>query len=449
MAQTKRSAKLDTRKSRRGLPPGEIQTRLAPGQYLLYRKPADNAAGRWTAQMYDPETRRRRKRLIGTADDYRDPDGAGVLSFEQAQRKAAEWFQAAEREALGGGPTGGGPFTVSDAMEAYFADGERRGMKGVASYRQTSDAWIAPALGAADAAKLTQRRIEAWHEAIAKSPRRVLAKAGAGPAYADVDVDGEAAEDRRRARRASANRVLAILKAALTFAADRRMFQPGDRPWRDVKRFRGVAKARLRFLTPTEQTRLINAAKGDFGDLLRGALLTGARYGELCRLQCRDYDPNPENPTLLVAESKSGRARRIYLTEEGAALFDRLTAGGQGPDGPIFRRESVRRTRDGGGRKLKNDQAKHMAVVCAAAGLEPITFHGLRHTYASTLVNKGVPLAYVAAQLGHAGTAMVERHYGHLAPSAMAAAIRAAMPTIGAEPEGARIRRLALEPRLG
>jgi integrase len=62
------------------------------------------------------------------------------------------------------------------------------------------------------------------------------------------------------------------------------------------------------------------------------------------------------------------------------------------------------------------------------------SFHGLRHTYASALVNAGVPLAYVAAQLGHTDTRMVERHYGHLAPSAMAAAIRAAMPAIGAAP---------------
>ena len=47
------------------------------------------------------------------------------------------------------------------------------------------------------------------------------------------------------------------------------------------------------------------------------------------------------------------------------------------------------------------------------------------------LVNAGCPLIYVAAQLGHSDTRMVEKHYGHLAPSAMADAIRAALPKLG------------------
>ena len=47
------------------------------------------------------------------------------------------------------------------------------------------------------------------------------------------------------------------------------------------------------------------------------------------------------------------------------------------------------------------------------------------------LVNAGCPLAYVAAQLGHSDTRMVEKHYGHLAPSALADSIRALMPKLG------------------
>jgi integrase len=75
-----------------------------------------------------------------------------------------------------------------------------------------------------------------------------------------------------------------------------------------------------------------------------------------------------------------------------------------------------------------------MAKACQDAGIEPVGFHELRHTYASHLVNRGVPLAYVAAQLGHADTRMVMRYYGHLAPSAMAEAIRKAAPRLKEEP---------------
>jgi integrase len=72
-----------------------------------------------------------------------------------------------------------------------------------------------------------------------------------------------------------------------------------------------------------------------------------------------------------------------------------------------------------------------MALACEAAGIEPLGFHERRHTNDSALVNAGVPLAYVAAQLGHADISIVQKHYGHLAPTAMADAIRAAAPRLG------------------
>ena len=43
----------------------------------------------------------------------------------------------------------------------------------------------------------------------------------------------------------------------------------------------------------------------------------------------------------------------------------------------------------------------------------------------------GVPLLVVAKNLGHADTRMVESHYGHLAPSYIADAIRAGAPRFG------------------
>ena len=43
----------------------------------------------------------------------------------------------------------------------------------------------------------------------------------------------------------------------------------------------------------------------------------------------------------------------------------------------------------------------------------------------------GVPLMVVARNLGHADTRMVEKHYGHLAPSFVAEAIRQNAPRFG------------------
>jgi integrase len=53
---------------------------------------------------------------------------------------------------------------------------------------------------------------------------------------------------------------------------------------------------------------------------------------------------------------------------------------------------------------------------------------GRRHAWASHAAMNGVPLLVVAKNLGHGDTRVVEKHYGHLAPSFIADAIRAGAP---------------------
>jgi integrase len=73
-----------------------------------------------------------------------------------------------------------------------------------------------------------------------------------------------------------------------------------------------------------------------------------------------------------------------------------------------------------------------MKAACKAANIAPpLNFHGLRHTWASLTVMNGAPLLVVAKNLGHTDTRMVERHYGHLAPSFIADEIRRAAPRFG------------------
>jgi integrase len=73
-----------------------------------------------------------------------------------------------------------------------------------------------------------------------------------------------------------------------------------------------------------------------------------------------------------------------------------------------------------------------MADAVSRAKITPaISFHTLRHTWVSLAVMAGMPLMVVARNLGHADTRMVERRYGHLAPSYVADAIRAGAPRFG------------------
>jgi len=51
-----------------------------------------------------------------------------------------------------------------------------------------------------------------------------------------------------------------------------------------------------------------------------------------------------------------------------------------------------------------------------AAGITGLTFHGLRHTYASILLARGVPVKEVSENLGHADVAFTLRIYTHCMP---------------------------------
>jgi integrase len=207
---------------------------------------------------------------------------------------------------------------------------------------------------------------------------------------------------------------MAILKAALNHAYDERRVASNDAWGRRVKPFRSVERARLRHLSVDEAQRLINASEGDFRDLVQAALQTGCRFGELRRLLVRDFER--DTSTIHVTRSKSGRARHVVLTDEGANFFASLCVGRQGDE--LLLRQLWSKT----------GQHREMVATVARAKIDPITFHGLRHTWASLAVMNGVPLQIIPQNLGHTDTRMVERHYGHMGRSFVVDAIRAGAP---------------------
>jgi integrase len=181
----------------------------------------------------------------------------------------------------------------------------------------------------------------------------------------------------------------------------------------------------VRYLTVAEAQRLLNAADADFRPLVRGALETGCRYSELCRLEAQDF--NPDAGTVEIRTSKSGKSRHVVLTEEGIAFFQGICAGRAGGE--------LMFCHANGSPWKKSEQACPMREACAAARINPpIGFHILRHTWASLAVMAGMPLMVVARNLGHATTNMTERHYGHLADDFIRKAIRAGAPRYGSAP---------------
>jgi integrase len=300
--------------------------KIAKGLRLGYYRGA--VSGSWVASLYRGALGYETKAL-GAADDTTDADSATVFDFWQAQEKAKEW---AERQRLiAAGIVHKGPYTVADAIRDYLVEiAAEKKPEAVKGAKYVFDAWVLPALGSIEVENLTTDQLIRWRNKIATAPKRVRTKKRAAEHATRETPDDD---DARRARKATANRILAMLKAALNraFYADR---VPLDSAWRKIKPFKRVDEAVVRYLSIPDIRRLVNACPEDFRCLVEAALYTGCRYAELTRLRFEDY--NEDSGTLSVRLSK-GKIRHVVLTDEGKTAF-RLWTAGLRPSERIFLR---------------------------------------------------------------------------------------------------------------
>src|SRR5262252_7973608 len=308
MARTVRDANLETRTARLRL---SIRSEpywrgLEKGFALGYRR--RGKGGTWLARRR-PDGGGYAEHKMGTSDDLQDADGVAILDYGQAQKAARTWWRAELRREEGH-DTREGPFTVRDAIDDYLRAYEQRGGKAVYDARRAAETHILPALDTGLVGKLTAKKIEDWHRGLAAKPALARSKPGRKPNHrkADKSADG------LRKRRATANRILTVLKAALNHAWKEGHITSDD-AWRRVKPFKGVDTARVRYLSEAECVRLVNACQPDFRNLVRGALLTGCRYSELTSMQVADF--NPDAGVVTVRETKAGKPRHVVLTDEG------------------------------------------------------------------------------------------------------------------------------------
>lgn len=147
-------------------------------------------------------------------------------------------------------------------------------------------------------------------------------------------------------------------------------------------------------------------------DVVRVAVGTGLRLGELCNLRRGAVNLDTGFVTVRASEgfeTKSGHERSVYVTGEARAVLERLVAGWPDRDRLVFEAP-------GGGKLDEVYVSKRFKRYARACGLsERVRFHTLRHTYASWLVMAGVDLFRVKELLGHASIETTMR-YAHLRP---------------------------------
>jgi integrase len=433
---TVKHAALETPTARKRLKRGRqphLQSLIAGQAALGYQRKEGVLRGRWLL----------RRSLggdkyavvpLGLADDGVEADGASVLTFEEAKAKALAVL------AEGGEVKSHGRLTVRKAFALYVDYLAQQGKRTLETERRGA-ALILPELGDLYVADLTSDRIRKWLSKMAASPALLRSKLDAKKRNTKA-APGDDAEAIRR-RQSSANRVLTMLKAALNHAYDEKLVANNEAWGRRVKPFRDVEVARTRYLSIVEAKRLLNACNPSFRQMVQAALETGGRYGELCRLAAADF--NPDAGTVTIRRSKSGKSRSVILSDEGTAYFSQITVGRQGNELILRNTNRVQRALEAKGKNPSVDdagewrpaeQGRLMREACERAKIAPpISIHGLRHTWASLAAMAGVPLMVIAKNLGHADTRMVEKHYGHLAPSFVVDAIRKGAPRFGFKPD--------------
>ena len=388
---------------------------IVPGTAVGYAKGARDVS--WFVRQRDGGIYR--KQRIGTPDDHAKADGEVVLSYAHAIRLATT-TQLQERRAPAPRHYADG-LTLNQVFDDYIEQRQvtpggrfnrvmpetTAGMSNLAWRRHAREG-----IGAKLVTALDAKAMRKWHAGMATT-----APTAGGKVQAFDQTDPEQV----RSRRATANRILTMAKAALSWARKHDAL-PADMPdwWRNVSPF-GLGDDPIpRMLERDEITRLLNAAPPALRTLLTGALMTGCRYGELCAMRVASYDP--DNEAVRVYQSKSYKTFVQPLTREGVALFDRLTAG-RSKDEFVF-------TRADGTPWAKGSALRPMHELVTAAGLDDVSFKTTRATYGKLLLIATKDIELVAKALGHSDSRITRKHYAALLPSEIRAGI-AKLPALG------------------
>lgn len=168
------------------------------------------------------------------------------------------------------------------------------------------------------------------------------------------------------------------------------------------------------FLTIAESEKLLEHAKGVWHDMILTALKTGLRFGELKALNWKDIDWERRmiivRSTIyrnVINSTKSNKKRYVPMTRE---VYNALMA---------RKREKGFIFTDNSERPLKDTVCQnHLDEACERANLRRITWHVLRHTFASHLASSGASMKAIQELLGHADIQTTLR-YAHLSPSTL------------------------------
>jgi integrase len=172
-------------------------------------------------------------------------------------------------------------------------------------------------------------------------------------------------------------------------------------------------------LSRDEIGRLLEAATPAHRTLLATATLSGLRQGELLALHWDDIDFDRQvihvrralNRQRQEVEPKTPQALRevVLMPALAQALAQhRNKSQFQKPDDYVFT------SKLGTPLHWANVSVRALKPALRKAGIQPLRWHDLRHTFASLLIAGGANITFVSRQLGHSSSQITLSVYAHV-----------------------------------
>jgi integrase len=174
----------------------------------------------------------------------------------------------------------------------------------------------------------------------------------------------------------------------------------------------------IQVLSGSEVERLLAAAPDDYRTLFLTAVSTGVRLGEQRALRWKDVGWDERRlhvrrsvtKTGIFQHTKTKKTRAIPLSQSLMhALREHKMRSRFKDDEDLIFPNSLGAPMDG-----HNMVNRQFRPTLKKAGLPTIRWHDLRHTFATLLLQKGVPVTVVSKTLGHASAKMTLDTYSHV-----------------------------------
>jgi integrase len=355
---------------------------IARGQTLGYRKSDTTKTCSWIARL-----KKKGKRTYHALGHETE-----TFDYDQAEAAAKEWF---EEQKQGASSTtqgaGSADSTVADACRAYVtnmdearkkpstAHDAKKSFERVVYDRVNPNGGkpIANPFGRIRLKDLENHHVQTWVGTLQGAPATVA-------------------------------RTVTRLKAALNLAVSQKMggiTLAKSQEWAKLQLPENPNNRRELFLDLKQRQALLGACKGGLRDLIEGAMVTGARAGELTSALCNQFDARSK---LMTFTGKTGRRKGVPLSTPALKLFKRLAKGKQ-PDDHLF-------TRDDGKPWAHSDWDELVRDAATKAELPAgVCLYTMRHSFIRQAISGGMTTLDVARLTG-TSLQMIEEHYGDMIP---------------------------------